>query len=200
MERQSSAVPVEGVAAGPTIRIAFEQGRLVVANDWWLEDPGEIRRALGPELADPAARARLRRLLAEEGSQLEVSRLQADDLLAAVARHLDPGAVVHGVAEPIRDVQAIEAGAAAGLPPAAGPAAGPSLKPMPVGAKELHIVLQHEDGLRIPEEPYRVIFADGSKNEGQLDIAGEAHFKGVAPGMCRVIFPRLDKGTWKKKA
>ncbi len=46
---------------------------------------------------------------------------------------------------------------------------------------------------------YRITLPDGSTREGRLDGRGFARIDGIDPGTCRVTFPDLHKGDWKKR-
>lgn len=47
-------------------------------------------------------------------------------------------------------------------------------------------------------EPYQVTDSQNRVAAGTLDNHGKAHITGVAPGTCRITFPRLDARGWKK--
>ncbi len=64
----------------------------------------------------------------------------------------------------------------------------------------IEIVLLDTLGNPVPGEPSRVILPDGvTAAEGTLDQNGFARIDGIDPGMCKVIFPELDKRSWKPK-
>lgn len=61
----------------------------------------------------------------------------------------------------------------------------------------LEIELVDEYGQPVPNEPYRVEAANGIVIEGELDSAGYAKLDPIAPGGCKVIFPRRDAAWWE---
>jgi hypothetical protein len=61
----------------------------------------------------------------------------------------------------------------------------------------LEIELVDEYGQPVPNEPYRVEAANGLVIEGELDSTGYARLDPVAPGACKVIFPRRDAAWWE---
>jgi type VI secretion system secreted protein VgrG len=65
----------------------------------------------------------------------------------------------------------------------------------PTGAEvaTTEIELVDEDGVAVAGAKFRVVFADGSKREGQLDPQGRARLEGVPAGPCTVSF--LDIGA-----
>lgn len=52
------------------------------------------------------------------------------------------------------------------------------------------------DNLPVANERYRVVLADGSVADGQLDSSGEAWLEDVIPGNCQITFPNLDGREW----
>jgi hypothetical protein len=52
------------------------------------------------------------------------------------------------------------------------------------------------DNLPVANERYRVVLADGSVADGQLDSSGEAWLEDVTPGDCQISFPNLDAREW----
>ena len=45
---------------------------------------------------------------------------------------------------------------------------------------------------------YRVTLPDGETvTEGTLDEKGSARIEGIAPGSCKITFPKLDQGAWE---
>jgi type VI secretion system secreted protein VgrG len=78
----------------------------------------------------------------------------------------------------------------------------PTHKPSQDDAKKaaVEIELLDEDDKPIAGEAYRLILADGTTvAQGTLDDKGCARIEGIDPGTCKVTFPNLDQGAWKKK-
>lgn len=64
----------------------------------------------------------------------------------------------------------------------------------------IEIELVNQKNKPVGGEPYRVILPDGkTAAEGTLDEKGFARIEGIEPGNCKILFPRLDKNTWKRK-
>ena len=64
-------------------------------------------------------------------------------------------------------------------------------------ASWVEIELVGEDGNPIPGETYRITLPDNSVVEGSLDEKGAARINNIAPGTCKVSFPKLDKDAWE---
>jgi len=63
----------------------------------------------------------------------------------------------------------------------------------------IEIVLEDQNGVRIPNQEYLITAPDGAEYSGVLDGDGYARVDGIAPGTCQVSFPRIDQSEWKKK-
>jgi hypothetical protein len=63
----------------------------------------------------------------------------------------------------------------------------------------IEIVLEDQNGVRIPKQEYLVTAPDGAEYSGVLDRNGYARVDGITPGACQVSFPRIDQSEWKKK-
>lgn len=63
----------------------------------------------------------------------------------------------------------------------------------------IEIVLEDENGVRIPHEEYLITEKGGREHPGVLDGNGFARVDGIDPGNCQVSFPRRDQSEWKKK-
>ena len=74
---------------------------------------------------------------------------------------------------------------------------GPVMK-CPYQKEWVEIVLEDQNGVRIPGEEYLVTAPDGTEYGGMLDQNGFARIEGLDPGDCQVSFPRLDRSEWKK--
>ena len=67
----------------------------------------------------------------------------------------------------------------------------------PVATHFLEIELVDEDGQPVPNERYRVTFANGTVQEGRLNANGLASFPNLqSDGECQVSFPALDQEAW----
>jgi hypothetical protein len=56
----------------------------------------------------------------------------------------------------------------------------------------IEIALTDERGNPVPNEPFQIDFADGSKQSGNLDAAGKAFVTAILPGTYEVTFPQLN--------
>jgi hypothetical protein len=75
--------------------------------------------------------------------------------------------------------------------------AGPG--PEPISTHFLEIELRDEEDQPIPNEQYRVTFANGTVREGRLDENGLADFRNLqSGGECQVSFPALDQEAWER--
>lgn len=54
------------------------------------------------------------------------------------------------------------------------------------------LILENDDGMRIPEAEYEVVLADGSTRTGRLGRGGVAVIKNPPPGDLKVYYPDLD--------
>ena len=59
-------------------------------------------------------------------------------------------------------------------------------------AEGFRIILENDDGLRIPEAEYEATLADGSTRKGRLGRSGIALIEDPPPGPVEVVFPDLD--------
>lgn len=59
-------------------------------------------------------------------------------------------------------------------------------------AEGFRIILENDDGLRIPEADYEATLADGSRLKGRLGRSGIALIEDPPPGPVDVVFPDLD--------
>jgi hypothetical protein len=59
-------------------------------------------------------------------------------------------------------------------------------------AEGFRIILENDDGLRIPEADYEATLADGSTRKGRLGRSGIALIEDPPPGPVEVVFPDLD--------
>lgn len=82
------------------------------------------------------------------------------------------------------------------------PAQLPSAKPQPRPEDKkktwIEIVLVDENGVPIPNEPYRLTLVSGEKRNGNLDERGFARVDGIEAGMCDVTFPQIDGREWRR--
>lgn len=60
---------------------------------------------------------------------------------------------------------------------------------LPAGVR---LVLENQDGLRIPEAEYEATFSDGSKKQGRLGRAGMSLLKDPPPGPVEIVYTDLD--------
>jgi len=168
-----------------------------VPGEFWSSQPEQMRQALGAALSDPVLMARLRSLLAQEGTTLDVSRLGSNELLAAASTLLEPETLRTISAEPIRQTVGGPVAAPEAATAAPEEAAEIPLVPIPPPAK-IDLVLLDEDDKGIGSEPYRLVLSDGTVKEGSLDGGGRLLLTDIAAGQCRITFPRLDAEIWKK--
>lgn len=63
----------------------------------------------------------------------------------------------------------------------------------------IEIVLEDENGVRVPSEEYLVTAPDGTEFSGVLDSNGFARVANIDPGTCQVSFPRIHKTEWNKE-
>ncbi len=62
----------------------------------------------------------------------------------------------------------------------------------------IEIELVDEEGNPVPGERYEITLPDGKTvARGTLDENGFARVDGIAPGECKITFPRLDKDAWE---
>jgi len=61
----------------------------------------------------------------------------------------------------------------------------------------IEIVLVDADGVPVGGEPYQVTTAAREVIEGALDGNGFAHIGPIAPGTCKITFPRRDREIWE---
>ncbi|GMU81658.1 MAG: hypothetical protein AMXMBFR47_15290 [Planctomycetota bacterium] len=59
-------------------------------------------------------------------------------------------------------------------------------------AAGVRLVLENQDGLRIPEAEYRATLADGSVRQGRLGRSGIARIADPPPGRLEIVYPDLD--------
>lgn len=59
-------------------------------------------------------------------------------------------------------------------------------------------VMVDEEGSPVPDQRYRIKFADGTVKEGRLDSRGRGRYDPVAPGQCEISFPDIDQEAWEK--
>jgi len=59
--------------------------------------------------------------------------------------------------------------------------------------------LLDQAGKPVSGEPYQIELPDGSTVDGTLDSHGQARVDGIDPGTCKIMFPKLDKKSWRKK-
>jgi hypothetical protein len=71
----------------------------------------------------------------------------------------------------------------------------PELGPPPPMLSWIEIELLDQAGKPVPNEPYRIVCADGRVRSGALDGRGRAREDEIDPGQCKVSFPRLCE--WK---
>ena len=62
----------------------------------------------------------------------------------------------------------------------------------------IELELVDEQDKPVAGEKYEVTLPDGRVAKGTLDQNGFARIDGIDPGDCKVVFPNLDKETWKK--
>lgn len=76
----------------------------------------------------------------------------------------------------------------------------PAAAPAPARKRDeltwVSIELVDEQGREVPYERFRLIAADGTVREGQLDEMGLASVHGIVPGACRVTFLDLEDEAW----
>jgi hypothetical protein len=76
------------------------------------------------------------------------------------------------------------------------PASNPTVSPNKT--HWIAIQLADEEGHAVPYEDFRVTLPDGTPVDGRLDERGRARISGIDSGTCKVTFPNLDAGCWKK--
>jgi hypothetical protein len=67
----------------------------------------------------------------------------------------------------------------------------------PRAVVELSVV--DKSGHPVSEEPFRVVFPDGTVRTGATDKAGRSRIPGSAEGICKVSLTRLDGSLWERK-
>ncbi len=65
--------------------------------------------------------------------------------------------------------------------------------------KWLALALLDADGQPLADEPYKVVFPDGSSTEGTLGPDGRARVEAPEAGPCRVSFPQRPDDAWRRK-
>jgi hypothetical protein len=60
------------------------------------------------------------------------------------------------------------------------------------------IELLDNQGQPVPGKAYRIDLPDGQVVEGTLDQMGTAGVSGIDPGNCKITFPKLEAGSWKR--
>jgi hypothetical protein len=71
------------------------------------------------------------------------------------------------------------------------------VQPCPLAQTDwIEVILVGEDGQGVAGEEYALELPDGTTRTGTLDARGRARIDCIAPGMCRVTFPRLDREAW----
>jgi hypothetical protein len=63
----------------------------------------------------------------------------------------------------------------------------------------IEIILEDDEGNRVPDTEYLVTASDDSEHSGVLDEEGFARVDGIQPGACRVSFPLLEDDDWDAK-
>jgi hypothetical protein len=69
------------------------------------------------------------------------------------------------------------------------PVLGPSTGPPEAELAWIGIMLVDQDGVPVPNRPYRVIAPDGQTYQGQLDSHATAFVRNIPPGSCTVFCP-----------
>src|SRR5262249_25278049 len=59
-------------------------------------------------------------------------------------------------------------------------------------ANRFFVILENDEGLRIPEAEYEVTFADGTTCTGRLGVGGVAEFQDPPPGSVQIFYPDTD--------
>lgn len=62
----------------------------------------------------------------------------------------------------------------------------------------IEVELLDADGTGVPQEPYRITDADGTKHEGELDHKGRVKIEKIPHGPCRIEFPDRDQSWWEE--
>jgi hypothetical protein len=62
----------------------------------------------------------------------------------------------------------------------------------------IEIVLEDDEGKKVPRARYRVVLHDKSERDGHLDENGFARLEHLPAGTCEVTFPDLDEDTWSR--
>lgn len=77
---------------------------------------------------------------------------------------------------------------------------GQIVEPCPLLAKKpihwISIELVDDFGKAVANEPFEIVFPDGTKQKGALDDAGKARFDVIVGGDCKVTFPERDPLWW----
>ena len=60
----------------------------------------------------------------------------------------------------------------------------------------IEIELMDPDGNPVPNEQFKITYADGSVKYGRLDQDGKARIEKLQPGTCQVTFPNRDEEVW----
>lgn len=62
----------------------------------------------------------------------------------------------------------------------------------------IEIKLVDLDGDPVPDQKYKIDFADGTTRQNILNNAGDARYTGIEPGTCTVWFPDIDAREWDR--
>lgn len=62
----------------------------------------------------------------------------------------------------------------------------------------VEVELLGEDGVGIAGEAFLIVTPEGREVRGKTDACGRARVEDIAPGQCRISFPRLDKEAWRR--